>query len=141
PVNKHPCQVRALIQCRRAFSPRPAPATARTRAALRERIPGATAATMVLAPYHSPSMTPDEKKRILAPLDADLERRSAEWSALHAPIPKYLFHYTSSMGLLGVLASQRVWATNIRYMNDASELLWACNLTHGFLRARAEQES
>ena len=33
-----------------------------------------------------------------------------------------LFHYTSQKGLEGILRSQTLWATNARYLNDASEL-------------------
>jgi hypothetical protein len=32
-----------------------------------------------------------------------------------------LFHYTSQLGLLGILQSRSLWATNISYLNDAAE--------------------
>jgi hypothetical protein len=38
-------------------------------------------------------------------------------------IPEYLWHYTTPKGLLGIASSKLLWATNIRYLNDASEYL------------------
>ena len=33
-----------------------------------------------------------------------------------------LWHYTTSGGLMGILESQRLWATDYRHLNDSSEL-------------------
>jgi hypothetical protein len=33
----------------------------------------------------------------------------------------FLFHYTSQVGLEGILRAKSIWATNIRYLNDAAE--------------------
>jgi hypothetical protein len=41
---------------------------------------------------------------------------------------KILFHYTSLEGLLGIIESNSIWATNILYLNDASELNYAKDL-------------
>jgi hypothetical protein len=46
---------------------------------------------------------------------------------------KILYHYTSLEGLLGILGinssqPQSIWATNILYLNDASELNYALEL-------------
>jgi hypothetical protein len=41
---------------------------------------------------------------------------------------KTVFHYTSLDGLLGVAESDVIWATNILYLNDASELHYAKSL-------------
>ena len=38
-------------------------------------------------------------------------------------VPKYLFHYTSPIGLVGIANSQKLWATNSNYLNDNKELL------------------
>jgi|WetSurMetagenome_2_1015567.scaffolds.fasta_scaffold202366_1 hypothetical protein len=38
---------------------------------------------------------------------------------------KLLYHYTDQTGLLGILESKSIWATHVRYLNDASEF------THG----------
>ena len=37
-------------------------------------------------------------------------------------VPERLFHYTSGAGLLGILESRKLWATEARYLNDAKEL-------------------
>jgi len=41
---------------------------------------------------------------------------------------KILYHYTSIEGLLGIIESKSVWATNVLYLNDASELNYAVGL-------------
>ena len=41
--------------------------------------------------------------------------------SLHAKRPRVLYHYTDAAGLLGMLKSQRVWATNTRFLNDPTE--------------------
>jgi hypothetical protein len=38
---------------------------------------------------------------------------------------KILYHYTSIEGLIGIIESKSIWATNILYLNDASELDYA----------------
>jgi hypothetical protein len=49
---------------------------------------------------------------------------------------KILFHYTSLEGLLGITSSksQSIWATNILYLNDASELNYALKLLKDQIR-------
>jgi hypothetical protein len=41
------------------------------------------------------------------------------------PLPERVFHYTDIAGLLGILQSGRLWATNYQYLNDASEVRYA----------------
>ncbi|MCI0477009.1 MAG: hypothetical protein L0Y55_12240, partial [Anaerolineales bacterium] len=36
-----------------------------------------------------------------------------------------IFHYTSASGLMGILDSNTIWATNIFYLNDFAELVLA----------------
>lgn len=45
-----------------------------------------------------------------------------------APGPRVLYHYTSVVGLEGILASESLWATDVRYLNDSSELRLATEL-------------
>jgi hypothetical protein len=40
---------------------------------------------------------------------------------LRQPPPEFLYHYTSQDGLIGIVSSASLWATNINYMNDATE--------------------
>jgi hypothetical protein len=39
-----------------------------------------------------------------------------------------LFHYTNGQGLVGILTSGVLWATDIRFLNDGSELLYGASL-------------
>jgi hypothetical protein len=39
-----------------------------------------------------------------------------------------LFHYTTAAGLLGILSSSTLWATDLRFLNDAQEALYARDL-------------
>ncbi|MDL2124884.1 MAG: DUF2971 domain-containing protein [Deltaproteobacteria bacterium] len=41
---------------------------------------------------------------------------------------KPLFHYTSVEGFLGIVSSKTIWATNILYLNDASEFNYSKEL-------------
>ena len=41
---------------------------------------------------------------------------------------KVLFHYTSLEGLLGIIEKKSIWATNILYLNDTTELNYAMSL-------------
>ena len=42
--------------------------------------------------------------------------------------PEELFHYTSVEGLLGIVRDRSIWASNIFYLNDTSELNYAFDL-------------
>jgi hypothetical protein len=39
--------------------------------------------------------------------------------------PISLFHYTTAAGLLGIVESETIWATDLRFLNDATELTYA----------------
>jgi hypothetical protein len=52
------------------------------------------------------------------------------------PLPRFLYHYTGQDGLLGIVASRALWATNISYMNDATEF----DLSLGLLKDRLFNE-
>ena len=60
---------------------------------------------------------------------------SDQWIQLHARYPQILYHYTDGQGLLGMLKTQRLWASNIRFMNDPTEIEYATRL----VRAVAEE--
>ncbi len=50
-------------------------------------------------------------------------------SRLYAETPQErLYHYTSFTGLLGIVASRALWASDIRYMNDSAELKHTADL-------------
>lgn len=43
---------------------------------------------------------------------------------LRKSAPDVLFHYTTPQGLVGILGSHRLWATNFRFLNDKSEVIY-----------------
>jgi hypothetical protein len=45
-----------------------------------------------------------------------------------APLPAAVYHYTDAAGLLGILDSGALWATDYRYLNDSSELRYIFDL-------------
>lgn len=47
---------------------------------------------------------------------------------VQATPPPLLFHYTNAAGMRGILDSSRLWATNYRFLNDASEVSYAMAL-------------
>jgi hypothetical protein len=50
-------------------------------------------------------------------------------SKLYSDIPKErLYHYTNFTGLLGIVDSRALWASDIRYMNDSAELKHTADL-------------
>lgn len=42
--------------------------------------------------------------------------------------PRILYHYTSGSGLIGILGSRSIWATDVRFLNDSSEYSFALGL-------------
>jgi len=55
-----------------------------------------------------------------------------------AGTPEYLYHYTSSAGLLGILQTRELWATHISYFNDAQEYQSALAIAREILQAEIE---
>ena len=54
-----------------------------------------------------------------------LTRAEEWWQAQERELPRVLYHYTSAEGLIGILESKSLWLTELRYMNDMSELQYA----------------
>ena len=50
------------------------------------------------------------------------------------PRPKTLFHYTDARGLLGILTTHTLWATEFRFLNDEQEATYARELFVSGLR-------
>lgn len=53
-----------------------------------------------------------------------------------SPLPAVVHHYTDTPGVLGILESGELWATDYRYLNDSSELQYTFDLA----RSVAESE-
>lgn len=76
---------------------------------------------------------------------ANIRMALAKHSRLRFPArtgarPARLFHYTSHRGLLGILNSNVLWATNALYLNDSSELSYGLSVARAQLHA-IESES
>ena len=50
-----------------------------------------------------------------------------------APPPR-LFHYTSPEGLIGIAKSKTLWATYVRFLNDAKELHHAVDVAQNLIK-------
>lgn len=58
---------------------------------------------------------------------------------LYADIPLgTLYHYTTFSGLLGIVKSRALWASDIRYMNDSAELRHTADLITAEVRERID---
>ncbi len=58
---------------------------------------------------------------------------------LYADIPHgTLYHYTTFTGLLGIVRSRSLWASDVRYMNGSAELRHTADLIHTEVRARID---
>jgi hypothetical protein len=68
-----------------------------------------------------------------------VEEISEEWLKHHLPIPNVFYHYTSAEGLIGILSSKTIWMTELRYMNDMSELQYAKDKISSRLRIYIEK--
>lgn len=79
---------------------------------------------------------PEHKAQILDALAAKILN---DWQSMHACIPDVLYHYTTADGLLGIINSRSFWMTNLRYMNDLSEVQYAEELIRNVLAERAAQ--
>ena len=79
---------------------------------------------------------PTEPAEALSRLDGLLTERTQDLRqelARHQAIPPdVLYHYTTAQGLIGITEAGRVWATDARYMNDSSEMVY----THELFRQR-----
>ena len=58
-------------------------------------------------------------------LDDLIQNVLGAWSRHHEQVPHVLYHYTSADGLIGILSSKSIWLTDLRYMNDLSELQYS----------------
>jgi hypothetical protein len=67
-----------------------------------------------------------------------IELSSSSWLQFPKPTrarPTRLFHYTPQAGLLGIIKSNVLWATNALYLNDSSELLYGLSVAREHMSA------
>ncbi len=48
-------------------------------------------------------------------------------------VPDTLYHYTDASGLVGMLTNHKVWFTDIRFLNDKTEIIHTRNLVNSLL--------
>lgn len=58
------------------------------------------------------------------------------WNAEQTLRPNVLYHYTNFNGLTGILSTERVWQTDIAYLNDASEMQIGIDLIENSFEAQ-----
>jgi hypothetical protein len=73
------------------------------------------------------SAEPNRVDRLLEEFHAALEDSSVLGLPEHE-MPRRLHHYTTTEGLLGIVEKSTIWASDVRYMNDSSELSYASHL-------------
>jgi Protein of unknown function (DUF2971) len=59
---------------------------------------------------------------VFAPIQRDWY---AAWGSRHEKVPRELYHYTAAAGVAGIVTSQCLWASNARFLNDTTELVYA----------------
>ena len=65
---------------------------------------------------------------------SDLSIRSSTLAEnLKCSPPSLVFHYTSASGVIGILDSKEMWATNVSFLNDANELVEAANVAKNII--------
>lgn len=74
------------------------------------------------------------------PISKPLQELNSElykiWSSFHKQRPPVIYHYTTINGLIGMLKDGKIWATDIRFLNDSSEFQYARDI----ISARIEKE-
>ncbi|HEY7170457.1 MAG TPA: DUF2971 domain-containing protein [Vicinamibacterales bacterium] len=81
-----------------------------------------------MTPAGRRSSTRPAKRRTAQRREASARDVWTAWEALHEKPPATLYHYTTADGLIGILQSRQIWATNVRFMNDTSELAYGIRM-------------
>lgn len=85
----------------------------------------------------NPKLTEETRSKIYTAADDLLHR----WTDNHAAIPFRLYHYTSADGLIGIMTSSSFFMTNLKYMNDLSELQYGSQVVDAILNKKKEEYS
>lgn len=72
-----------------------------------------------------------EAGRRLVDTARDLDRQLLEYQQ---EVPQTLYHYTTTVGMVGILGTQRLWVTHAGFLNDSTELLHAYSVVEYALR-------
>ena len=76
-----------------------------------------------MAEYSTDASTPMDLTEAVARIYIAVKKQEPTWLKFppNQRRPARLYHYTSQAGLLAILSSKVLWASNILYLNDASE--------------------
>jgi hypothetical protein len=88
-----------------------------------------------------PEIIPPDMRRALREFDRkadDIARALAADVEKQAP-PQMIYHYTNAAGLAGILASGRVWVSDVFSLNDPSELSHGFSQLTALLRGRIDE--
>jgi hypothetical protein len=76
--------------------------------------------------------SPEESPSVEQSLESAKQEFGDVWTEenhkLHKPVPKVLYHYTRMNAFQDMMSSGVLWATDVRYMNDASEFAYGLKL-------------
>jgi len=81
-----------------------------------------------------PGLTPEqiakraEAELLLGRFQSDQQVHQQEWLKVQSQVPRRLHHYTTIDGLAGITTSSSLWASDVRFMNDSSELSYAAKV-------------
>jgi len=85
----------------------------------------------------NPKLSEETRGKIHAAADDLLQK----WNASHSAIPFRLYHYTSADGLIGIMKTSSFFMTDLKYMNDLSELQYGTQVVDAVLNQKKEEYS
>ncbi|MDW9805252.1 DUF2971 domain-containing protein [Sinorhizobium meliloti] len=61
------------------------------------------------------------------------ERATRAWNLAQGTAPQVLYHYTTGSGLAGILQTSSLWVSDISFLNDSSEFLYASEMVRDII--------
>jgi len=74
------------------------------------------------------------------PLDAPGELNKC-FEKIFSDKPKSLYHYTTFEGLLGIIDSEELWMTDLKFLDDPSEILHGHTIIRGVINSLKEENN
>jgi hypothetical protein len=92
----------------------------------------------IVTPEPAPPPEVADKRKQIDELREEFRAAQRAAGAIPGPggPPRRLHHYTTLNGLKGITSTSSLWASDVRYMNDASELAYAVDLIAELVRGR-----
>ncbi|RYP84613.1 DUF2971 domain-containing protein [Nocardioides guangzhouensis] len=75
-------------------------------------------------------------EELMVAFSQDQSDNYSNWLSRQAQVPKRLYHYTTIDGLMGIVGANALWASDVRFMNDSSELSYAVDLVDDVVEER-----